>query len=129
MRLLNVFNGNLEEFPQGEIPRYAILSHTWETQELAFRDMLSNSEPKPVTYDMFRMDETMRATLFEASHSQHIKDKVGYYKIRRCAAQAFRDGLGYIWVDTCCIDKTSSTELSESINSKIQHMLLDWQIK
>lgn len=31
--------------------------------------------------------------------------------------QACSDGLKYIWIDSCCIDKTSSSELAESINS------------
>ncbi|OIW27820.1 hypothetical protein CONLIGDRAFT_551906, partial [Coniochaeta ligniaria NRRL 30616] len=30
---------------------------------------------------------------------------------------AFRDGLAYVWIDTICIDKSSSAELSEAINS------------
>ncbi|CAG8978176.1 hypothetical protein HYALB_00011492 [Hymenoscyphus albidus] len=42
---------------------------------------------------------------------------MGYEKINRSYFQAMDDGLRYIWVDTCCIDKTSSAELSEAINS------------
>ncbi|KAF2194001.1 HET-domain-containing protein, partial [Zopfia rhizophila CBS 207.26] len=45
------------------------------------------------------------------------KSKVGYGKIRFCGRQAANDGLQYFWVDTCCIDKSSSAELSEAINS------------
>ena len=30
---------------------------------------------------------------------------------------AAADGFHYIWIDTCCIDKASSAELSEAINS------------
>ena len=43
--------------------------------------------------------------------------KPGYNKIRFCGEQARRDDLQYIWVDTCCIDKSSSAELTEAINS------------
>jgi hypothetical protein len=43
--------------------------------------------------------------------------KLGYHKIRFCGEQARRDGLQYFWIDTCCIDKSSSTELQEAINS------------
>jgi len=43
--------------------------------------------------------------------------KPGYFKIEQCAKQAALDGLEYFWVDTCCIDKSSSAELSEAINS------------
>jgi hypothetical protein len=43
--------------------------------------------------------------------------KTGFDKIRFCGEQARRDGLHYFWVDTCCIDKSSSAELAEAINS------------
>jgi hypothetical protein len=45
------------------------------------------------------------------------KSKAGYSKIQFCGEQARRDGLQYFWVDTCCIDKSNSTELAEAINS------------
>jgi hypothetical protein len=41
----------------------------------------------------------------------------GYKKIEFTCKQAAKDGVEYVWVDTCCIDKSSSAELSESINS------------
>ncbi|KAK7992024.1 hypothetical protein PG988_000818 [Apiospora saccharicola] len=47
--------------------------------------------------------------------------KPGYCKILFCGAQARRDGLEYFWVDTCCIDKTSSAELTEAINSMYRY--------
>ncbi|EJP69834.1 Heterokaryon incompatibility [Beauveria bassiana ARSEF 2860] len=73
------------------IPPYAALSHTWgrATDEVSFADMGAG-----------------RGT-----------NKPGYEKIRFCAKQAFADGLRYCWVDTCCIDKSNSTELAEAINS------------
>jgi hypothetical protein len=43
--------------------------------------------------------------------------KAGYYKIRFCGKQAAKDGIQHFWVDTCCIDKSSSAELQEAINS------------
>lgn len=45
------------------------------------------------------------------------KNKVGYAKILFCGKQAQKDGLKHFWVDTCCINKESSAELSETINS------------
>jgi heterokaryon incompatibility protein (HET) len=74
-----------------DIPRYAILSHTWgaDAEEVSFKDM---------------MDGTGTS-------------KPGYHKIWFCGEQARRDGLQYFWIDTCCIDKSSSTELQEAINS------------
>jgi hypothetical protein len=72
-----------------DIPRYAILSHTWGPQEVTFGDMMDGN----------------------------MTSKTGFDKIRFCGEQARRDGLQYFWVDTCCIDKTSSAELAEAINS------------
>jgi hypothetical protein len=76
-----------------KVPSYAILSHTWdEGQEVTFDDLVKNSG----------------------------KSKTGYNKIWFCARQAQRDGLEYFWVDTCCIDKTNNSELSEAIVSMFQ---------
>jgi hypothetical protein len=74
-----------------DIPRYAILSHTWgaDTEEVTFKDLIDGTGI----------------------------DKAGYNKIRFCGEQARRDGLQYFWVDTCCIDKSNSTKLAEAINS------------
>lgn len=82
----------LRTFDSDKLPAYAILSHTWNTdnsQEVSF--------------------EEVQAGRGEA--------KEGYKKIRFCAEQAARDGLRYFWVDTCCIKKSSDAELSEAINS------------
>jgi len=70
---------------------YAILSHTWgdDDEEVTFKDLTEGSG----------------------------KTKVGYRKILFCGEQAARDGLKYCWVDTCCIDKSNNSELSEAINS------------
>ena len=42
-------------------------------------------------------------------------------KIRGCCELAEKHGYRWAWIDTCCIDKTSSAELSEAINS-----MFDW---
>jgi hypothetical protein len=92
MRLLESVTLQLCEFADDAIPKYAILSHTWGTEEVTFQDMRDGKS----------------------------ESKAGYSKIKNCAKQAIADGWGYIWVDTCCIDKTSSAELSEAINSMYQ---------
>ncbi|KAH8631977.1 hypothetical protein IG631_13660 [Alternaria alternata] len=89
MRLLNVNTRQLEEFSGDAVPPYAILSHTWGPEEVTLQD------------------------LARQGHQQ----KQGYTKIEGCCQQAKKDGLLWVWVDTCCIDKTSSAELSEAINS------------
>jgi hypothetical protein len=80
---------SLAEIVGDNIPKYAILSHRWEAGEVTFKDLINS----------------MGAS------------KAGYDKIRFCGEQAKRDGLQYFWVDTCCIDKSNSTELAEAINS------------
>ncbi|KAK4454915.1 vegetative incompatibility protein HET-E-1 [Podospora aff. communis PSN243] len=93
MRLLSTSNiPNFVEFiGEEERPPYAILSHTWEKgHEVSLRDL---SDP--------------------ARHA----NKNGYRKIEQACAVAARNGFQYTWVDTCCINKDSSAELGEAINS------------
>ncbi|KAK0724501.1 hypothetical protein B0H67DRAFT_568080 [Lasiosphaeris hirsuta] len=90
MRLLNTKTFKLDEFFGDNIPEYAILSHTWEGKEVSFQLSILPS-PSP-----------------------------GWAKIRNSCLQARSDGYNYIWVDTCCIDKSSSAELQEAINSMFQ---------
>lgn len=93
MRLLDTSTLELHEFlgdiESQQFPRYAILSHTWGEEECSLSDM---SLPG-------------------------VGQKAGFKKIKFCCEQAVKDGLQWAWVDTCCIDKTSTAELSEAINS------------
>lgn len=75
-----------------DVPPYAILSHTWDEEEVSYQDW--QTLPWPA-----------------------LQEKKGFQKIEYCCQQAARDGLEWVWVDTCCIDQTSSAELTESINS------------
>ncbi|KAK0620913.1 heterokaryon incompatibility protein-domain-containing protein [Immersiella caudata] len=90
MRLLNTKTLELHEFLDNEIPQYAILSHTWEREEVLFQDM---------------------TTIGRA------KGKYGFRKLQGACRLAHSQSFEYIWIDTCCIDKTSSAELTEAINS------------
>jgi hypothetical protein len=85
---------NLISFDDDNPPPFAILSHTWITTE---------TENHEVTYN--ELVAGIR------------KDKAGYEKIRFCGERAAADSLTYFWVDTCCIDKSISNELSTAINS------------
>jgi hypothetical protein len=89
MRLLNVETLKLETFDRSVIPKYAALSHTWGNEEVTFQDIATDLSQR----------------------------KAGWTKILRSAAEAKKHSCKYVWIDTCCIDKTSSTELSEAINS------------
>lgn len=80
----------LSSFDDDNTPPYAILSHTWiEDQEVTYNELVSGIG----------------------------KNKDGYTKIRFCVEKAAEDGLQYSWVDTCCIDRSTSHELGTAINS------------
>jgi hypothetical protein len=106
MRLLRTKDFRLEEFFGSSTPSYAILSHTWSREEISFHDMQSLAEKKSFGL----------STSHEHRQSK-IKSKEGYAKIASACAQAAKDNHDYIWIDTCCINKGSSSELSEAINS------------
>ncbi|KXH42852.1 heterokaryon incompatibility protein [Colletotrichum simmondsii] len=91
MRLLNTTALKVTEFVS-ERPKYAILSHTWGSEEIVLQDT-------------------------EAKDEAPSSVKAGWRKIRGACALALGDGFDWIWIDTCCIDKSSSSELSEAINS------------
>lgn len=76
-------------------PPYAILSHTWGEEELTFQQF--------------------RALKLDQIGPVHTTK--GLRKIMGTCNQAKKDGLQYAWIDTCCIDKSSSAELQEAINS------------
>ncbi|OAK96092.1 HET-domain-containing protein [Phaeosphaeriaceae sp. SRC1lsM3a] len=91
MHLINCYTRHLEEFFGEKIPAYAILSHAWGEGEVSYAEM--------------KYDQT----------ASRLKE--GYRKIDFTCRQALLDGYQYAWVDTCSIDKSSSAELSEAVNS------------
>jgi hypothetical protein len=100
MRLINAHTLKIQEF-FGKRPPYAILSHTWGNHEVSFQDFLSSPALRQA----------------DTSFTTGDGRGAGYAKIRATCAQARKQGLDYVWIDTCCIDKTSSAELGEAINS------------
>ena len=90
MWLINCRTLTLEEITDHKEIKYAILSHTWEKGE-------------EVQHGEFR--------------AQAATKKRGWQKIEKVCQLALDDGCDFAWVDTCCIDKTSSAELTEAINS------------
>ena len=88
MRLLHTKTRKLQEFGGQDVPPYAILSHVWGKEEVALQDI-----------------EKKEATKL-----------LGYDKVLKACSVAEEDRFDYIWIDTCCIDKTSSAELSEALN-------------
>ncbi|PMD20384.1 HET-domain-containing protein [Hyaloscypha hepaticicola] len=90
MWLLNTTSLELEFFMSSEDHPYAILSHTWEDGEVSFQDMQS---------------------------LPNARTKKGFSKVIETCRLARQWDLSYAWIDTCCIDKSSSAELTEAINS------------
>ena len=99
MWLVSTDRAELHFFPDpSRVPGgYAILSHTWNEQEQTFQETRALQEHCTVTLENPR--------------------ELSSAKIRNACLIAEQDGYRWIWIDTCCIDKTSSTELSEAINS------------
>jgi hypothetical protein len=96
MWLINTSTYMLKIFSSSKsIPPYAILSHTWgnEKDEVTFKEMTPDVESSPTA------------------------EKEGFMKIKMTCIKALELNLKYVWVDTCCIDKSSSAELTEAINS------------
>jgi hypothetical protein len=94
MRLLDARTLRLADFPADSIPRYAILSHRWGATD----------------------EEVLYADI-QAKSAWRAKKKRGWQKLQDTCQQALEDGYHYVWIDSCTIDKTSSAELSEAINS------------
>ena len=92
MWLINASNFQLKEVWDGRKEKHAILSHRWDI-EVSFRDM----------------------------QNLEVATKLkGFAKIRKSCELALKEKYQYVWTDTCCINKESSADLSEAINSMYQ---------
>jgi Heterokaryon incompatibility protein (HET) len=103
LRLIETTTLKLTDFEDEAIPEYAILSHTWvKAQEVSYQEMVDiNRQPAN-------------------SAQQYIhpaQQKSGYRKIQKACEVSRNEGWRYLWVDTCCIDQSSSADQSEAINS------------
>lgn len=100
MKLINCETGQIEterDWVDGKLPPYAILSHTWATgvgpSEVTYQDYMTGREAATRNLNWAKIDGAIEVT------------------------QAGQERLNYLWIDSCCIDKTIDSELSESINS------------
>jgi len=82
----------------GEATEYVVLFHRWIKQEVDY-------------------DETVELAQMDGEERYEIHQRAGCQKILQSCEQAQKDGYEWLWVDTCCIDKRSSAELSGAINS------------
>ena len=92
MRLINTKTFEFKTFFDTSLPEYAILSHRWASDE------------DEVSYKQFRKGSVP-------------PDLPGLVKIQAFCRLADTRGFQWAWIDTCCIDKRSSAELAEAINS------------
>jgi hypothetical protein len=96
MRLLHTSTFQLELFMPEQVPDYVILSHRWSAEEIVFSDF---------TFGDIMLPEHPART------------KAGFRKVVGACSLAAQDQYEWIWIDSCCIDKSSSAILQESINS------------
>ncbi|KAI1101937.1 heterokaryon incompatibility protein-domain-containing protein [Jackrogersella minutella] len=99
MRLLNVKTMRVESFPTRQIsaiPDYVILSHRWQDEEeVSFHDIQGELEK--------------------------IQHKKGYQKILKCCEIASSTGFEYVWIDTCCINKSDENELTHTLAAMFRY--------
>lgn len=95
MRLLHTKDLVFKDFIGQNIPPYAIISHRWSDEEITYSEFLND-----------------RLKLLNGQCKGY-----GWSKIAMGCTIAHQDGYDWMWIDTICINKTSSAELSEAINS------------
>lgn len=90
MRLLDINNLEFTEFRDHERPTYAIASHRWQEEEVAYQEV----------------------------RERRNTHKKGYRKVEAFAKYVRENvhPIRWLWIDTCCINKDSAAELSEAIN-------------
>ncbi|KAF2250968.1 HET-domain-containing protein [Trematosphaeria pertusa] len=143
MRLIDVDTIEIKTFGERDVPEYAILSHTWGADEVTFQELTWINRVRavrsmPETQDsqatinghldgsatvvLAAMEMLVKGTWNPGTGLPDISDEAlmgryGYAKIVNSARTAKELGYRWLWCDTCCIDKTSSAELQEAINS------------
>jgi hypothetical protein len=95
IRLLHCKTFQLREFRGDEVPPYVTLSQTWCPGEVLYEDLAVRDTkiPWPPTH------------------------KEGWPRIQNSCTLALKDGYEFIWIETCCVDKTNSAERTEEMNS------------
>ncbi|TFK91991.1 HET-domain-containing protein [Polyporus arcularius HHB13444] len=101
MWLLRTSTGELRHFnsPRDVKDGYAILSHVWQEPEMSFQEL------RAISFNM------------AAGSTNDTPRSRASIKIRECCKLAELHGYEWLWIDTCCIDRSSSAELSEAVNS------------
>jgi hypothetical protein len=99
MHLLNTTTYKLHDFVDVErVPNgYAILSHRWGEEEVSYQDYVNG---------------------------RYHEEAQGYKKIKSCCDFARGNGQEWVWIDTCCLDKSSSHEMTEGVNAMFEWYML-----
>ena len=115
MRLINIHTLELEEFFEREIPSYYIFSHRWVADEISYKDYIKKRKVQGLGYmKIIGACKIARqlASRHETSHRNDSMEESSWpFDIH------FSTPPSHIWIDTCCIDKRSTAELSKAINS------------
>ena len=139
MRLINTQTIQLRQFIS-EIPPYAILSHRWRSdpsgeatlQELHEAQQSFAAIPSTFVINSRQLDSDhfpspqseqsppQARDTRSAKPSENHEYSPGIQKVADFCHIAKDYGYEWAWIDTACIDKTNSTELSEAINSMFQ---------
>lgn len=132
MRLLNIYTLKFQEFFENEIPPYHILSHRWSRDEISHEEFCREKIPERRGYcKVLDFCKFIRQRRRDGLISRRAVDRKGAHDaiaddMSDLAAHGFEPQEGeslplaggeWVWVDTCCIDKRSSAELTEAINS------------
>ncbi|KAG7286684.1 hypothetical protein NEMBOFW57_008995 [Staphylotrichum longicolle] len=136
MRLINIDTMRMEEFHGSDIPAYFILSHTWDQHgEMSFQEHLWLIDHDEAKAQGVLSEMTPKQRERAEAKANFIRSKSGFSKIEKFAAlvrdlarrnlnktpiedwSSRSETVHHIWIDTVCINKESSAELSEAINS------------
>lgn len=132
MRLLNIYTLQFQEFFENEVPPYHILSHRWSREEISFEEFTRNKIPdkrgyrKVVDFCRFIRQRRQDGLISRRAVDRHGAHRMVGDDMSDLAAHDFEPETGerpmlagaeWVWIDTCCIDKRSSAELTEAINS------------
>ncbi|KAH9936759.1 heterokaryon incompatibility protein-domain-containing protein [Epithele typhae] len=130
MWLLGTARANLVFFPQPEdVPGgYVILSHTWlgeyEGKEDTFQKVQKLNEESNAPSLRSKLRSLISPVISKGFLAlKNPRDRLTP-KVQSFLELAEKHGHEYAWVDTCCINKESSAELSEGINSMFRYYAL-----
>jgi hypothetical protein len=112
------------EFVADDAPPYLIVSHQWREDEVLFADLITAAPPSSKPEEGAEKGSSSKPDKSSEVLSQSapsVQSKKGFAKLQASCRIASQLGLRYLWIDTCCIDKRSSSDVSEAVVS-----MYDW---